>query len=30
VLAWNDGELTFRIEGAQDLAAALRIAASMR
>jgi hypothetical protein len=30
VLAWNDGELTFRIEGAQDLQAALRIAESIR
>jgi hypothetical protein len=30
VLAWNDGDLTYRIEGASDLAAALRIAESMR
>jgi hypothetical protein len=30
VLAWSDGELTFRIEGAADLATALRIADSMR
>jgi len=30
VLAWNDGNLTFRIEGAPDLATAQRIAASMR
>ena len=30
VLAWTDGELTFRIEGARDLAAALRIAESVR
>ncbi|MEO8228940.1 MAG: hypothetical protein ABI628_04160 [Chloroflexota bacterium] len=30
VLAWNDGDLTFRIEGARDLAAALRIAQSIR
>jgi hypothetical protein len=30
VLAWNDGELTYRIEGAPDLATAMRIAASMR
>jgi hypothetical protein len=29
VLAWNDGDLTFRIEGARDLEAALRIAASV-
>ena len=29
VLAWNDGELTLRIEGAPDLATALRIAESM-
>ena len=29
VLAWNDGELTFRIEGAPDLATAQRIAASL-
>ena len=29
VLAWNDGELTIRIEGAPDLASALRIADSM-
>jgi hypothetical protein len=30
VLAWNDGDLTFRIEGARDLATALRIAESFR
>jgi hypothetical protein len=30
VLAWNDGELTYRIEGAPDLATAQRIAASIR
>ncbi|MDP9482633.1 MAG: hypothetical protein M3P84_05350, partial [Chloroflexota bacterium] len=30
VLAWNDGDLTFRIEGARDLATALRIAESVR
>lgn len=30
VLAWNDGDLTFRIEGARDLATALRIAESIR
>jgi hypothetical protein len=30
VLAWNDGDLTIRIEGAPDLATARRIAASMR
>lgn len=30
VLAWNDGDLTFRIEGARDLASALRIAESIR
>lgn len=30
VLAWNDGDLTYRIEGAPDLATALRLAASMR
>jgi hypothetical protein len=30
VLAWNDGALTFRIEGAPDLPTAMRIAASMR
>jgi hypothetical protein len=30
VLAWNDGDLTFRIEGAHDLASALRIAESIR
>ncbi|MEZ0239209.1 MAG: hypothetical protein ACAH65_00280 [Chloroflexota bacterium] len=30
VLAWNDGEVTYRIEGAPDLPRALRIAASMR
>jgi hypothetical protein len=30
VLAWNDGNLTFRIEGAPDLATAQRIAASLR
>jgi hypothetical protein len=30
VLAWNDGDLTFRIEGAHDLATALRIAGSIR
>ncbi len=30
VLAWNDGALTFRIEGAPDLETALRIAESMR
>lgn len=30
VLAWNDGALTYRIEGAPDLATAMRIAASMR
>jgi hypothetical protein len=30
VLAWNDGQLTIRIEGAPDLATALRIAESMR
>jgi hypothetical protein len=30
VLAWNDGQLTIRIEGAPDLATALRIAGSMR
>lgn len=30
VLAWNDGNLTFRIEGARDLVTALRIAASVR
>jgi hypothetical protein len=30
VLAWNDGQLTFRIEGAHDLAMALRIAESIR
>jgi hypothetical protein len=30
VLAWNDGDLTFRIEGAPDLATAQRIAASLR
>lgn len=30
VLAWNDGDLTFRIEGARDLVTALRIAASVR
>lgn len=30
VLAWNDGALTFRIEGAPDLATAMRIAESMR
>jgi hypothetical protein len=30
VLAWNDGNLTYRIEGAPDLATAQRIAASMR
>ena len=29
VLAWNDGDLTLRIEGAPDLATALRIAESM-
>ena len=29
VLAWNDGELTFRIEGAPNLATAQRIAASL-
>ncbi len=29
VLAWNDGDLTIRIEGAPDLATALRIASSM-
>lgn len=30
VLAWNDGDLTIRIEGAPDLATAQRIAASLR
>ena len=30
VLAWNDGDLTFRVEGANDLATALRIAESIR
>ncbi|HYN70381.1 MAG TPA: hypothetical protein VEX41_09240 [Candidatus Eisenbacteria bacterium] len=30
VLAWNDGEVTYRIEGAANLATALRVAASMR
>ncbi len=30
VLAWNDGDLTYRIEGARDLATAQRIAASFR
>jgi hypothetical protein len=30
VLAWNDGDVTYRIEGAADLATALRVAASMR
>lgn len=30
VLAWNDGALTFRIEGAPDLTSAMRIAESMR
>jgi hypothetical protein len=30
VLAWNDGSITYRIEGAADLATALEIAASMR
>jgi hypothetical protein len=29
VLAWNDGNLTYRIEGASDLAAAMQIAESM-
>ena len=30
VLAWNDGDRTIRIEGAPDLATAMRIAASLR
>lgn len=30
VLAWTDGDLTLRVEGAPDLASALRIAASLR
>ena len=30
VLAWNDGNLTYRIEGASDLAGAMEIAESMR
>jgi hypothetical protein len=30
VLAWNDGDVTYRIEGAADLVTALRVAASMR
>ncbi len=30
VLAWNDGAVTFRIEGAPDLATAQRIAATLR
>ena len=30
VLAWNDGQLTVRIEGAPDLATAVQIAESMR